>query len=218
MFTLNLKKESSFSLNMNTQSPPQEEPVAIRTEIRIPKSRIAVLIGSEGQTKKDVESATKCTLEIDSKEGDVGIEGEDGLNCFMAKDIVRAIGRGFNPEFALLLTKPEYSLEVIDLSEGFKSKNALLRIKGRVIGSKGKTRTVLEKTMQVRISVFGKTISIIGEVERVMACKQAIEMILDGSPHSSVYRWLEKKEKAFAQQDMLGSTVPLKDEYQKYVE
>ncbi len=203
---------------MTNQSPPQSDSIDVRADIRIPKARIAVLIGSQGEIKKKIEEETHSKLEIDSQEGDVGIQSNDGINCFLAKDIVRAIGRGFNPELALLLIKPEYTLEVIDLSDGFKSKNAMMRVKGRVIGSKGKTRNVIEKTMQVHVSVFGKTISLIGEVERVLSSKQAIEMIIDGSPHSSVYKWLEKKEKAFAQQEMLGQTVQVKDEFKKYME
>ncbi|MFT4313371.1 MAG: KH domain-containing protein [Candidatus Woesearchaeota archaeon] len=204
---------------MTEQSPPNEVPEEeIRFDIRIPKSRIAVLIGQSGETKKTIESEAYCRLEIDSHEGDVQIFGTDGLKCYVAKDIIRAIGRGFNPEIALTLIKSENSLEVIDLSEGFKSKNQMLRVKGRVIGSKGKTRSVIEKTLQVQVSVFGKTISVIGEVERVLCAKQAIEMIIDGSPHSSVYRWLEKKEKSFAQLEVLGSSNPLKEEFQKYAD
>ena len=72
-------------------------------ELKIPKERIAVLIGKEGKTKKDIEKATKTTLEIDSNECDIFIKGTDGLNIYTAKEIITAIGRGFNPETALLL-------------------------------------------------------------------------------------------------------------------
>ena len=40
-------------------------------EQRIPKSRIAVLIGKAGETKNHVEDITKSKLDIDSETGDV---------------------------------------------------------------------------------------------------------------------------------------------------
>lgn len=202
---------------MNEQSPPEDE-FEINFDIRIPKSRIAVLIGADGETKGRIEQTAQCKLDIDSQEGDVNILGNDAVLCFVAKDMVRAIGRGFNPDYALELSKIDHTLEIIDISDGFKSKNSMQRIKARVIGSKGKTRSVIEKTMQVHMSIFGKTIGIIGNVERVMAAKQAIDMILDGSPHSNVYRWLEKKEKGFAHMELQGNNIEVKDEFKKYLE
>ena len=68
-------------------------------ELSIPKLRIAVLIGTKGVTKKKIEKVTKTQISI-SKEGDVLIEG-DSLDCFFAEKVVKAVGRGFNPEVAL---------------------------------------------------------------------------------------------------------------------
>ena len=40
---------------------------------------------------------------VDSKEGDVSINGEDSYNVYVTKLIVLAISRGFNPDIAILL-------------------------------------------------------------------------------------------------------------------
>ena len=80
-------------------------------DTKIPKERIAVLIGKDGITKKHIESATKIKLKIDSKEGDVFLEGEDALGLYSAREVVKAIGRGFNPEIALLLLKQDYMFD-----------------------------------------------------------------------------------------------------------
>ena len=101
-------------------------------ELKIPKDRIAVLIGKGGSVKKQIEEETKTKLDIDSREGDVTLSGEDGLSLFTAREIVKAIGRGFNPDVALLLLKPDYSFELIIIEP--RSKNDLSRIKGRIIG------------------------------------------------------------------------------------
>jgi len=114
-------------------------------ELKIPEERVAVLIGTEGKTKKEIEENSECKLEI-SKEGDVQITSDDGLKLYTAKEIVRAVGRGFNPKTALQLLKPDYALEIMDLSEmAGKNKNILQRLKGRVIGTGGKSREEIER-------------------------------------------------------------------------
>src|SRR3989344_1933067 len=103
-------------------------------ELKVPKNRVAVIIGKEGSMKKDLEEATSTKLNIDSKEGDVFVSGEDALGLYTAREIIMAIGRGFNPEIARLLLKQDYVFEVIGLKDFTgKSKNTLLRLKGRVI-------------------------------------------------------------------------------------
>ncbi|MFA5141484.1 MAG: KH domain-containing protein [Candidatus Woesearchaeota archaeon] len=162
-------------------------------ETKAPKIRIAVLIGKSGETKKKIEETTHTKLIIDSKEGDVTIEGSDPLGLLSAREIVKAVGRGFNPEVALLLLKPDYILNMINLNDFTKNANTLNRIKGRVIGKDGKTRNIIEDHTETYISVYGKTIAIIGEPENVTTARKAVEALLTGSPHASVYKWLEKK-------------------------
>ena len=60
-------------------------------ELKMPKERVAVLIGTKGETKKEIELATKTKLDIDSKEGDVTIRGEDSVKIFNTKLIIQAI-------------------------------------------------------------------------------------------------------------------------------
>lgn len=166
-------------------------------ESRIPKDRIAVLIGKDGATKKQIEGLTHTHLDVDSKEGDVFIKGADAIDLFSTREIVKAIARGFNPEIALSLTKQDNVLEVIALSEfvNTDNKNAMGRIKGRVIGTDGKTRRIIEELTLTHLCVYGKTISLIGEPANVAAAKKAVESLLSGSPHASVYSWLERQAK-----------------------
>jgi len=164
-------------------------------ELKVPKNRVAVLIGKEGSVKKDLEESTKTKLNIDSKEGDVFVSGEDALGLYTAREIIKAIGRGFNPDIAKLLLKSDYIFEVVDLSEFIKSKTAMLRLKGRVIGKEGKSRRLIEELTECSISVFGKTISIIGQPESAANARQAVESLLRGSRHANVYKWLEKRRR-----------------------
>jgi len=163
-------------------------------EIKIPKERVAVLIGKKGETKNRIETTAGVSLNIDSHEGDVEVKGEDALQLYVTRDIIRAIGRGFNPEIALLLLKQDYVFEVIDISTFVKESHMLL-VKGRLIGKEGKARKVIEELTQTSMSVYGKSVAIIGESENVGMCKRAVESLLQGAPHAVVYKWLEKRRK-----------------------
>ena len=165
-------------------------------ELKVPKYRVAVIIGKEGNVKKEIEESTNTKLNIDSKEGDIFVSGEDALGLYTAREIIKAIGRGFNPDVARLLLKPDYIFEVVDLSEfAGKSKETMIRLKGRVIGKEGKSRKLIEELTECSISVFGKTISIIGMPEPAYAARRAVESLLRGSTHANVYKWLEKRRR-----------------------
>ncbi|MAG15520.1 RNA-processing protein [Candidatus Woesearchaeota archaeon] len=173
-------------------------------ELKIPASRIAVLIGKEGSIKKKLETETGVKITIDSKEGDIFLYGDDALNLYTVREIITAIGRGFNPEIALQLLKPDYSLEQLNLNDYAKTKNHFIRIKGRVIGSNGKARQVIEELTDCKISVFGKTICIIGRVESVDVCRRAVEKLIAGSQHSTIYKMLERHRRNLKKQQLLG--------------
>ena len=174
-----------------------------RYGLKIPKERIAVLIGKEGETKKDIENATKTKIDIDSQEGEVFIQGEDALNLFTAREVVKAVARGFNPEIAVTLLKGDNCFDMINLADYARNKNDLLRIKGRIIGREGKSRKTIEDLTETFISVYGKTISIIGSPENVSNARRAIENLIKGASHANVYKSLEKKRRDSKMKEMV---------------
>jgi len=172
-----------------------------RQELKIPKDRVGVLIGVKGEIKKMIAEKANVQLEVDSETGDVVISGEDSLDVYTTKNVIKAIARGFAPEVALLLLKEEYMFDLIDMTDYVgKSKKSLERIKGRVIGSEGKARKMVESITETYISVYGKTVGIIGEVENVTVARRAVDLLLSGSPHGNVYRWLENKKREMQKQ------------------
>lgn len=167
--------------------------------VKIPQKRIGVLIGKNGEVKKSIEEKTKTNLYINSEDGTVNIspkeDMEDPLGVWTANDIVKAIGRGFNPEIAMKLSEDDIYLEIIQLNLIVgKSKNALSRYKGRIIGKDGKTREIITEMAEVDMAIYGKTVSLIGKLENVMIANEAVEMIINGSRHKSVYSFLEQKQ------------------------
>lgn len=171
--------------------------------LRVPKDRLPVLIGTGGETKEHLEEALNIRLSIDSEEGDVHIHGSDALGLYAAREVITAIARGFNPEIALELKKGDYTLEIIDLKDFCKTKKQLVRKRGRVIGEKGKSRTTIENLTDTNISVYGKTVAIIGRVEDAVAARRAVESLLGEAPHAAIYKQLERRRADLRRQDAL---------------
>lgn len=165
---------------------------------RLPKERIGVAVGPEGQTKREIEQRTDTKLTIDSETGEVRIEqtAENPLGVLKAREILHAIARGFSSERAFRLFEDDQLLETIDIRDfAGDSDSALVRLKGRVIGERGKTRQILEQTTGAYISIYGKTIATIGTAEQLAVVREALELLLGGAKHSTVYRFLERKRR-----------------------
>jgi ribosomal RNA assembly protein len=161
-------------------------------DIKIPLDRVAVLIGKNGEKKKELEEDTHTKIIIDSKEGDVTVTGEDAIDLFTTREIIKAVGRGFNPDIAKQLLKQDNVLEIINIQDfSGKARDSQERLKGRVIGREGKTRTLIEDLTDTNVSVYGKTVAIIGNPENTAAARRAIILLLTGSMHSAVYKMLE---------------------------
>ena len=87
---------------------------------RVPKDRIAVLIGKSGKTRKMIEKACEGSLSIDSQTGDVSISWSgdpDPIRRMKVPDVISAIGRGFSPERAVQLLDDDVFLRMYDIRE-----------------------------------------------------------------------------------------------------
>ncbi len=167
------------------------------TKVFIPKDRVAVLIGKKGETKKRIEEELNVRMKVDSSSGEVIIEtsNENADALIKAASIIKAIGRGFSPDNALLLKNDDYALTIIDLTRYASTKNALNRMRGRIIGKKGKARLLIEELTGTKISVYGKTVSIIGPWEKVGLAEQAIRKLAEGARHATVFDWLYEQRR-----------------------
>ncbi|PIN69609.1 RNA-processing protein [Candidatus Woesearchaeota archaeon CG_4_10_14_0_2_um_filter_57_5] len=170
--------------------------------MKIPKERVAVLIGTKGESKRAIEARGKCHLRIDSEEGDVEMTGEDAILLYTTQEVIKSVARGFNPDIAMNLYKIDYAFDLLNLSDVAKTQSGMQRLKGRVIGHEGKARKVIEELTDCNVSVYGKTISIIGPAERISIARRSIEMILGGSRHGNVYRFLEGQRRKWKRDEM----------------
>jgi ribosomal RNA assembly protein len=165
--------------------------------VRIPKERVGVLIGKNGETKKTIEDISHVRLEIDSEEGDVAFNeqtAKDPLVGLKVEDVIRAIGRGFSPEHAFRLFGEETELFIFDIYDyAGKTESHFTRVKSRMIGREGKTKRVIEGLTGGLITIYGHTVAVIADFESMDIAKKAIDMLLAGSEHPTVYRYLERE-------------------------
>jgi len=169
--------------------------MSFEQSVRVPLERIAVVIGKGGSTRKSFEEELGVVLSVDSKSGSVvvkcdSIEKGDPMK---AVRVVEAIGRGFSPQRAHRLLGEDVAFEVIDLRDfAGKSVNALGRIRGRIIGVNGKSRRVIEELTGCYLSVYGRSVALIGEPTEMRLAMEAVKMLASGSPHRTVYNMLQK--------------------------
>ena len=166
---------------------------------RVPKNRIAVLIGKAGRTREMIEAACGGSLTIDSQSGDVSIawEGDpDPIKRMKVPDVISAIGRGFSPERAGQLLEDDFVLRLYDIREwGGRQPNQTRRLRSRLIGTNGRIRTLIEEHTGGEISIYGSTVAVMGGDEGLALAAPAIEGILGGSEHGTVLFGLEQDRK-----------------------
>ena len=162
---------------------------------RIPRARIAVLIGRKGETRRTIEKTSGAQLHIDSKTGDVSVTWSEDIDPIMRMkfpDVIRAIGRGINPERAIQLLEDGQHLILIDIREYVgKNSNQQRRIRSRIIGRNGRIRELIEEHSGAEMVIYGSTVVIIGDEDALPLASQAVKRLLQGAEHSSVLKHLE---------------------------
>ena len=163
--------------------------------VKVPLSRIGALIGPKGETKKKIENLSGWEIKFDYNEGLIEIiskNTDDPLKNLQLISTAKAIGRGFTPDKAMQLLEMDAYLEIVDIRDYVgRSKKRLSIIRGRVIGKGGKTRKIIEDMTGADLAIQGHTVSVISDLEGLEAAKVAISMVLAGSEHGAVYKYLE---------------------------
>lgn len=164
---------------------------------KIPMDRVGVIIGPSGNTKKIIEKKSTAKLSIDSETGGIELmDPKDPLMAMRAGDVIKAIGRGFSPEKALHLFDDEMmTLEILDIGDVASTPRELKRLRGRIIGKNGRSREIFENLTGCKISVMGKTVSMLGYPDQILTARTGIEMLIKGSPHGPVFSYLERKRR-----------------------
>ena len=166
---------------------------------RVPRERIAVLIGKQGSTREMIGKKCGGELSVDSQTGDVSIvweEDHDPIKRMKAPEVITAIGRGVAPKRAIQLLEDDFFMRIYDIREWVgRQPNQVRRMRSRLIGRDGRIRTLIEEISNCEIAIYGSTVVIIGGNQGLALASPAIEGLLGGSEHSTVLFGLEQDKK-----------------------
>ena len=128
----------------------KNKPEVSQQFIKVPAERIAVLIGKKGAVVERIKQECVVDVEIESETGNVvvGYDTKSLLegNPFKALEIISAIARGFSPEKAFKLLHEDIVFQLLDMRDYVgNSQSSISRVKGRIIGERGKSRRTIEE-------------------------------------------------------------------------
>jgi len=137
---------------------------------------------------KKIERELNVKIEIKGK--NLMISGEE-MDEFIAEKVFWALELGFKVGEALLLKKENYIFEKINIKKITRKKN-LEDIRGRIIGTKGRTLEVIRELSGCAVVLKNNDVGIIGEAEDIKIAHNALCSLIRGSKQGNVYFYLEK--------------------------
>ena len=183
----------------------KNKPEVSQQFIRVPAERIAVLIGKKGAVVERIKQECVVDVEIESATGNVvvGYDTKSLLegNPFKALEIMSAIARGFSPEKAFKLLHEDIVFQLLDMRDYVgNSQSSISRVKGRIIGERGKSRRTIEELSGADVSIYGHTVGFIGIFDAIKVAVEAIILLSKGSSHRTVYAMLQNYRRKLKQE------------------
>ncbi len=150
------------------------------------------------RTKEVLEEKLRVNISIKGKT--VTIEGSTA-DEFQALQILEAIDLGFSTRKAMSIMDEEIVYRKINIKDYTRRKN-LHEVRARVIGTKGKTKRVIEEISGCKIVLKENTLGIIGPYDSIDAATTALKNIIRGSKQSNVYNYLETLNRVEKDEDL----------------
>jgi len=134
----------------------------------------------------------KLQVKITHRGKEVYIEGEPE-DEYIAEKTIDALDFGFPFSAAIGIKEQNFEFEVINIKEHTKRKD-LERIRGRIIGTKGKTLQTLSQLTNCNLELKDNRVGIIGEPEYLKNAGDAIVLLIKGTKQGNAYQFLEKRQ------------------------
>ena len=132
----------------------------------------------------------KLKVKIEIKGPTITIEAEP-LDEFEASRVFEAINLGFSVETALTILEEDIVFEKLNLKDYTRRKDLEI-VRGRLIGTHGKTKDTLEEITGSEIKVKDNYVGIIGHGESITNTITAVTNIIRGSKQANAYKFLER--------------------------
>ncbi len=132
-------------------------------------------------------------IRLDEANNLVVIERKDEKSDVLkARDFVLALDNCVEEDVALDVLRKDFMVYLIDLRNIFQDKEDIKRILGRIIGENGKIKTKIMEITECHITITDSKILLLGSYEDIEYARHAIQIIVDGSPHTRLFKYLEK--------------------------
>ena len=156
---------------------------------------------------EELQRMFNVKIRVDRRAGTVEVDPTERttLNQILKiRDVINAILLGFRYEDAILLEREDYALHVVDLKEYTDKENHLVRIKARIIGEEGRARRAMEHLTETKIVIGDRYVAILGPTDNVFAAREALEMLISGKRHGTVYKKLNRWRQERSRREALG--------------
>jgi ribosomal RNA assembly protein len=152
------------------------------------------------ENQKTIEAKLEVRIIIKGKH--VTLEGEP-VNEYEAFQVLDAMNFGFDLKDALLLASENFIFRKLPIKQ-FTRRKDLEEVRGRVIGTEGKTKRTVENVSGCAIVVHDNMVGLIGPAENIEEATTAVGNLIRGSKQSNVYRFLERMNTAKRAKSDLG--------------
>ncbi|PIN95044.1 hypothetical protein COU56_02150 [Candidatus Pacearchaeota archaeon CG10_big_fil_rev_8_21_14_0_10_31_9] len=143
------------------------------------------------QNKNELEKALNVKISITGR--NIVIDGKE-VDEYFASKVIGALDYPFLLEDALFLRDENYMMEVLHIKDYTKRKDFKV-IKGRIIGTQGKTLRTLRELTGCEVVVENNDAAILGMAENILDAVQAVISLIQGSKQGNVYARLEHRNK-----------------------
>ncbi|MEK6908946.1 MAG: KH domain-containing protein [Nanoarchaeota archaeon] len=140
------------------------------------------------KNKDKLEKKLNCKIQIKDKTLSIDT---DPFNEYEAQRVFDAINLGFSVEKALKVLDEETGFIKINVKDYANTKN-LEVVRGRLIGTHGKTKKTIEEITKSNISIHDNNVGIIGPAEVTEMALTAVTNIIKGTKQANAYKYLEK--------------------------
>ena len=164
-------------------------------EIVYPKN-----VGKIRQNKEEIEK--KIDVQIKIKGRQIEIEGAP-VEEYETRTIIEALDFGFTIKDALRLSDESIAFRKLRIKQ-FTRRKDLEEVRGRIIGTEGKTKRTVENVSGCTVVVHDNSVGIIGPAENIEEATTAVKNLIKGSKQANVYRFLERMNIAKREKPDLG--------------
>ena len=131
-------------------------------------------------------------VKITNNGKDVTIDGE-AEDEYIAEKVIDAINFGFPYSTAISIKISDNEIEVINIKD-YTKRQDLERIKGRIVGKKGKTIQTISQLTKCSFEIKDHFVGMIGPLEFIKNGQDGITSLIKGSKQANVYAYLEKHQ------------------------